>query len=209
LKQTLEIKRRVLGPEHPDTLNTMLDLGSVYSDEGKYAQAEALLSQTVEIERRVLGPEYPNTLWGMRILGNAYLLEAKYAQAEALLSQTLEIERRALGPENHNTLLTMQLLAVTFSHDGRYNEAQKLFREVIQKSNKQNKPESGAWYNFACGAAIAGHHDEAIQYLGEAVDHGFHDGDGMAGDVDLKSLHGDPRFAALVAESRQTAAKAP
>ena len=61
--QTLEIRRRVLGPEHPDTLNSMNNLASEgYIPQGKYAQAETLLSQALEILRRVSGPERPDTL---------------------------------------------------------------------------------------------------------------------------------------------------
>jgi len=33
-----------------------------YGAQGKYAQAEALLSHALKIERRVLGPKYPATL---------------------------------------------------------------------------------------------------------------------------------------------------
>ncbi len=55
--QTLEIQRRVLGPEHPDTLLSMGNLADTCAKEGKYAQAEALFSQTTELSRRVLGPE--------------------------------------------------------------------------------------------------------------------------------------------------------
>jgi len=52
--QALEIKRRVLGPEHRNTLNSMNNLAIVYWFEGKYAQADTLFSQTLEIQRRVL-----------------------------------------------------------------------------------------------------------------------------------------------------------
>ena len=37
--QNLEIMRRVLGPEHPNTLLCMHNLALVYSEEGKFAQA--------------------------------------------------------------------------------------------------------------------------------------------------------------------------
>jgi non-specific serine/threonine protein kinase/serine/threonine-protein kinase len=59
--QTLKIKRRVLGPEHPNTLGSMNNLANVYRRQGKYAQAEALYSQAVEIQRRVLGAEHFDT----------------------------------------------------------------------------------------------------------------------------------------------------
>ena len=81
----------MLGPEHPDTLASMTNLASIYGDEGKYAQAEALTSQTLEIQRRVLGPEHPDTLMSMGNLALTYGEEDEYPQAEALSSQTLEI----------------------------------------------------------------------------------------------------------------------
>jgi hypothetical protein len=40
-----------------------------------------------------------------------------------------------------------------------------------------------------------------------AVDSGFGKPEWIAGDADLKSLHGDPRFDALVAKARQAAAR--
>src|SRR5262249_33287766 len=49
------------GPEHPDTLMSMSDLGHVLGKEGHYASAEKLLRQTVEIQRRVLGPDHADT----------------------------------------------------------------------------------------------------------------------------------------------------
>ena len=45
-RQTLAIRRRVLGPEHADTLASMNNLADIYSAQGKYAQAEALDNQT-------------------------------------------------------------------------------------------------------------------------------------------------------------------
>ena len=52
---TLEIQRRVLGTEHPDTLSSMSNLASVYFYQGKFAEAEALHRQTMN-RRRVLSP---------------------------------------------------------------------------------------------------------------------------------------------------------
>ena len=118
IDQALEIQRRVLGPEHPDTLYSMNNLAIVYYYQGKYAQAEALDSQTLEIRRRVLGPEHPDTLNSMNILATVYDDEGKYAQAEALFSQTLEIQRRVLGPEHPDTLTSMNNLAVGLLHAG-------------------------------------------------------------------------------------------
>ena len=69
--QALEIRRRVLGPEHPDTLPSMNNLAQVYW-RGQVRAGRALYSQTLEIQRRVLGPEHPDTLWSMGNLANVY-----------------------------------------------------------------------------------------------------------------------------------------
>jgi len=114
LERALELRRRVLGVENPQTLETATNLGYLLSEQGKNAEADALLSQTVEIQRRVLGRDHPDTLAGMSDLGWVYRSEGKYPQAEALLSQTLEISRRVLGPEHPTTLSTMNRLAATY-----------------------------------------------------------------------------------------------
>jgi pentatricopeptide repeat protein len=55
-----------------------------------------------------------------------------------------------------------------------------------------------------------GNRDEAFSLLREAVDHGLPPNAdlGIEKDPDLKSLHGDPRFAALVAHAQERAAAA-
>jgi hypothetical protein len=63
-------------------------------------------------------------------------------------------------------------------------------------------------YNLGCAAAHQGHRDEALSLLAQAVDHGLAPFGDLAieSDTDLTSLHGDPRFAALVAHAKEKAA---
>jgi len=55
---------------------------------------------------------------------------------------------------------------------------------------------------------FAGHRDEAFEYLGHAIDYGL-SAEEVADDPDLKPLHGDPRFTALLARAKEKAAAAP
>ena len=129
--QTLEMQRRVLGPEHPNTLISMGNLAMDYSAQGKYTQAEALFSQTLEVRRRILGPEHSSTLSSMHNLVNNYLMEGNYAQAEALFSQTLDIQRRVLGPEHPDTLLTLSDFADIYQRQGKYVFAETHAAEAL------------------------------------------------------------------------------
>jgi tetratricopeptide (TPR) repeat protein len=137
----LDLRRRVLGPEHPDTLRSMNNLGLVYADEGKYTQAEALHSQALEIERRVFGPQHPNTLMSMHNLALVYMREGKSAQAETLFSQTVEIERRVLGPEHRDTVLSMVNLGIIYADEGKYAQAETLDSQTLEIERRVFGPE--------------------------------------------------------------------
>jgi len=60
-RQTLEIQRRTLGPEHPYTLLSMGNLADAEGLLGRYPESEALFSKTIEMCLR-LGPGHPFTL---------------------------------------------------------------------------------------------------------------------------------------------------
>ena len=142
LEAALDLRRRVLGPEHPETLRSMNDLALVYTREGsKYAQAEALAGQTLEIRRRVLGLEHYETLKSMDNLADVYQAEGKYAQAEALHSQTLEIQRRVLGPEHYETLKSMNNLANVYKDEGKYAQAEALYSRALEIGRRMLGPE--------------------------------------------------------------------
>jgi len=213
-RETLEIRRRVLGPEHPDTLKSLSILGDIVDDEGRYAEAEKLRRETLEIRRRTLGPENPDSMASMGNLGIALRHEGRYAEAEKLQRETLDIERRNLGPEHPVTLRTMHNLALVLANEGHYAEAEKLHREILDVRRRLLGPEhpdtAASTYNVGCILARKGEVDEALSLLREAVDHGLHSGTDLAieKDPDLQSLHGDPRFAALVAHAKERAAAA-
>lgn len=209
--QALEAQRRVLGPEHPDTLTSMNDLAAVCYDEGKFAQAEALLTQTLEIQKRALGPEHPDTVISMNSLAGVYDQEGKYAQAENLGIQSFEIQKRVLGPEHPNTLVSMSNLATVYTDEGKYAQAEVLFTQTLEIQKRVLGPEhpdiAETLYNLGCLTARRGDKNQAIALLSQSVDHGLPPRDdlGMDKDTDLSSLHGDPRFAALVAHAKQVA----
>ncbi|KAI9867924.1 MAG: hypothetical protein M1813_007746 [Trichoglossum hirsutum] len=59
--QVLELRRKVLGKEHPATLVSMGSLVLTYSGQGRFEQAEALQVEALEMCKRVLGEGHPTT----------------------------------------------------------------------------------------------------------------------------------------------------
>ena len=53
--------RRVLGPSHRSTLNTMIVLALIHDDEGEFVEAEVILREVLEIRTIVYGLDDMNT----------------------------------------------------------------------------------------------------------------------------------------------------
>jgi len=205
----LAVADRVLGPGHPNTIQGAEILGSTLTLEGRYAEAEKLYREEFGVVRRAFGQGNAITWEIADCLAQDLAYEGRHAEAEKLLRETLEDEQRVVGPEAPETLSTLMLEAVNVSYQGHYDDAETEFRKVIQMAGKKGQPPfmlGGAWEAFACGAAAAGHRDAAFEYLGQAIDHGYSNPVSIRDDPDLKSLHGDPRFDALLAKATQIAA---
>ena len=85
----LAIRRRVLGPEHPDTLTSMNNLAETLRAQGDLAGARKLQEETLAICRRVLGPEHPDTLTSMNNLAMTLRAQGDLAGARKLQEETL------------------------------------------------------------------------------------------------------------------------
>jgi serine/threonine protein kinase len=214
-RQALDIAVRTVGPEHFFTVQAMDNLAHVLTNEGQLAEAEKLYRHTLEIHRRARGSEHPITLIALHNLGGVIASEGRSAEAEKFYREAVETGRHVLGPNHPDAALYMNDLANVLSDEHQYEEAEKLNREALEIRRRVFGPDhritASSVYNLGCLAALMGRRDEALTLLSQAVDHGLGpDLDlGMAKDGDLKSLHGDARFDALVrhAQERGTAAQ--
>jgi tetratricopeptide (TPR) repeat protein len=83
-RRALEAREKVLGREHPDTLNSVNNLGLVLDKQGQYDAAEAMDRRALEAREKVLGHEHPDTLTSVSNLGNVFSYQGKYEEAEAM-----------------------------------------------------------------------------------------------------------------------------
>jgi serine/threonine-protein kinase len=140
-KLALATRRRVLGLEHPKTLQSMNSLALAYYRERRRAEAGALYRETLDIQKRVLGPEHPDTLESMNGVGLVSLALGHHAEAEALHRETLAIRQRLLGPEDPMTLVSRNNLADAYHDQGRYAEAEALHRVSFETWKRVHGPE--------------------------------------------------------------------
>ena len=103
--------RKLQGAEHPETLDSLETLASLYVSQGKLSQAESLFSTVLEVRRRVLGQEHPDTMNAMNSLAIVYMDQGKYALAEPLSANVVQVLQRVRGEEHPETLTSMNSLA--------------------------------------------------------------------------------------------------
>jgi Tfp pilus assembly protein PilF/predicted Ser/Thr protein kinase len=178
VERAANLRRRVLGDEHPDTLQSMGLLADLQREQGRLPQAEALFTRILEIRRRKLGPEHRDTLASMSSVAAVWISLDKYAQAAALLTKALEIRRRVLPAADSDIRDNMYSLAVVYSDQGKYPQAERLHKEVLELDRKAlgaNHP-----YTLNTMAALGqeytqdGKYAEAQALLNEVLDRRQH-----------------------------------
>lgn len=88
--KTLEIREKVLDPDHPDIATSLNSLAVVYSAQRQYDAAPPLYRRAQSIYEKAFGPNDPNTVL---VLNN--LAKLRQAEAEALLAEAKAREERA------------------------------------------------------------------------------------------------------------------
>ena len=83
-RETLQLREKVLGKEHPDTLTSMNNLAGLLESQGKYNAAELLYRETLQLREKVLGKEHPDTLQSINNLAVCLESQGKYDAAEAI-----------------------------------------------------------------------------------------------------------------------------
>ncbi len=154
MERAFELRRRVLGAEHEQTLAGMQELGELYLGAGKYAQAEAVLTPLLEIQRRKLGRDHKDTLRALNDLGGVLKMQGKYEPAARVQTEVLESDRRVLGPDHPYTLIALSNLASTNSALGKYAEAAALYQQSVEISKRVMGPDHPATLNCMNGLAV-------------------------------------------------------
>ncbi len=133
LKEALETRKRILGDEHSDTLNSMREIGSLLVLQGKAEEAEPYLVEAVEKCRRALGDERPETLASIHELAQLRMAQGDFGAAEPLFRQAREGSQRVVGEDDPQTLSSTSALGLLLQRQGRLTEAEPLFLESLQK----------------------------------------------------------------------------
>ena len=165
-------RERLLGPDHPNTLNSRHNLANSYWQAGRTEEAIALNEAVLADRERLLGPDHPNTLNSRHNLANSYWQAGRTEEAVALDEAVLADRERLLGPDHPNTLKSRNNLATGYRQKRRNGKAIALDEAVLADRERVLGPDHPdtlqSRNNLATGYWQAGLTAEAIA-LHEAV----------------------------------------
>ena len=139
-RNVIQARSSVLGPEHPDTLDSRHRLIYALTRQSKYAEAETEAREVLKAREKILGPEHVDTLVSRYNLAEPLVEQGKYAEAESLYRGVILSDEKMFGPENPRTIAARVGLATVLGSEGKNTEAEARYREVIQLDEKVYGP---------------------------------------------------------------------
>jgi eukaryotic-like serine/threonine-protein kinase len=131
LRESLEIRKRVLGNENPDVATSLYHLAKVLYRKNDYDGAETRYREALAMQRKLLGNEHPDVAETLNYLALVVDEKGDYDGAEALLREALAMRRRLFGNEHLEVAMALNGLAGVLDDKGDYTAAEALSREAL------------------------------------------------------------------------------
>ena len=143
-QRALAIREKRLGPEHPDTAESLDDLAAHYWIQGKFALAEPLYQRALAIREKRLGPEHPDTaesLYHLALFYHSQVKAKKYKEAESLYQRAIMIKEQKLGAMHPGTIDALNKLLLLYINFGRFEKAEPFLRRALAIGEQQLGPD--------------------------------------------------------------------
>ncbi len=137
-----DLKKRLLGEDHIETLSALLDLAEVYDYQERYEEALTMLHLVIDGRKRQLGPDNRETLEAQRMLAVSHRSAGRYEEAERILESNLEILTEKFAPDHLDTLATLCTLGDLRKWQGRLDEAYLLLKRALTGQRQSLKDDN-------------------------------------------------------------------
>ncbi|GAB4051758.1 hypothetical protein GCM10028775_29750 [Catellatospora paridis] len=172
--ECIALRTELLGAEHPDTLNAMNNLATVFRRTGLLEEAGELHQRTLNVRQRTLGPKHPDALVSMNNLGRVKYDLGELDEARALLEHAVrDFPEAHLGQPHQNTLAARTNLALVLVKQGEIDRGLDIHQRVLSEKQAllgaQDPDTLRSAYLTACTLRMVGRLDEARTLLRETL----------------------------------------
>jgi tetratricopeptide (TPR) repeat protein len=128
--EALNMRKKLLGPEHPDTLVTASFFGEVLFHEAKYKEGEEVMRYALDGSEKVLGLKHPLTRINMGHLAEMKTGQGHFDDAEELYRRALKGNEEELSTEMVD-LKNADNLGAALRRKGEFDEAESWIRRSM------------------------------------------------------------------------------
>ncbi len=141
-RQALATRRRILGEDAPDTLQSLNKLGEILQNQGKLPEAEAIYRDALARRRRTLGDENRDTIASLSDLAATLGERGKFEEGIKLGREALKRSRRVLGNDDPDSVNSLGNLASILSEAGEFDQSEVLTREFVAANRRLKGPDT-------------------------------------------------------------------
>jgi tetratricopeptide (TPR) repeat protein len=135
-ERALDLRRSMLGDNHPDTLISASNLAFDLWELGHYEEGRQLAEDTLTRQRQVLGDDHPHTLHSATVLAATLRESGHYEQARQLAEDTRTRLQRVLGADHPDTLISAYILAAVLANLGEHDQGRQLGEDALTRSRR-------------------------------------------------------------------------
>jgi transcriptional regulator with XRE-family HTH domain/tetratricopeptide (TPR) repeat protein len=139
--RALAIREETLGPDHPDTAETLDCFALLLWQRGELAAARPLAERALGIRERVLGPDHVETALSLNNLASLLSRQGELAAARSMHERALAIRERALGPDDLGTANSLNNLGQLLLEMGELAAAGPLLHRALATCEGRLGPE--------------------------------------------------------------------
>jgi tetratricopeptide (TPR) repeat protein len=168
-EKALTLRRQVLGPDHPDTLVSMVDLAHACQAAGRMADAVRLCQEVVRLQKARLAADDPELTTSLVQLADVYLAASQPKEALPIFEEVVKRWRDRGSPREHTALHVLNSLGQVYTFTGRQTEAVPLLEESLRGMRADVGPDHPdtlvAMGNLAIAYQATGRAAEAVPLL--------------------------------------------
>ena len=177
LRSSMENRRKVLGPEHPDTAQSMAALAEQLVFQSKFAEAETLSREAVAVYRRASERGEVNARWfaiALNVLGVSLGYKGEAQAGEALFLEAVKVGANLTGEDRGMIAVIYANIGIQRGNqgdiDGAVDYLQKSIEEMRRLPDKPLSNLANNLSNLGSFMTIKGEYARAESLLREALD---------------------------------------
>jgi tetratricopeptide (TPR) repeat protein len=134
-RQAWEIRRALLGENHPATLADAVAYAAVLDGLGRTAESRPIYEQALVVYERIYGPGHYEVAATLHNLAAVEDAEGNTDRAAVLLGRALSIKKKLLGADHPDTALTEMNLGAMLEDQGLLSSALAVFERALDAAH--------------------------------------------------------------------------